>query len=173
VAPSKRKSPVSVGEIFMWILFAVLLFPAGLIGYAVGHDTSPTPRTVTVTTGAAPAQTTTAAAAPTTTAATTTAAAAPSTAAGKAIFVSTGCGACHTLAAAGTTGTVGPNLDGAPEKDAKADKMALDAFVKQSIVDPNAFISPGYPKGVMPQTFATSLGAAKIAALVAFITGGK
>ena len=32
-------------------------------------------------------------------------------AAGKAIFTSQGCGSCHTLAAAGTSGTVGPNLD--------------------------------------------------------------
>ncbi len=32
-------------------------------------------------------------------------------AAGKAIFVSKGCGGCHTLADANTHGTVGPNLD--------------------------------------------------------------
>ena len=31
--------------------------------------------------------------------------------AGKAVFESAGCKACHTLAAAGATGTVGPNLD--------------------------------------------------------------
>ena len=31
--------------------------------------------------------------------------------AGAQIFVATGCGSCHTLAAAGTDGTVGPNLD--------------------------------------------------------------
>jgi mono/diheme cytochrome c family protein len=31
--------------------------------------------------------------------------------AGKAVFSSAGCGACHTLKEAGTTGTVGPNLD--------------------------------------------------------------
>jgi mono/diheme cytochrome c family protein len=30
---------------------------------------------------------------------------------GKAIFSSAGCGSCHTLKAAGATGTVGPNLD--------------------------------------------------------------
>ena len=34
-----------------------------------------------------------------------------STAAGKEVFMSAGCGTCHTLADAGTTGTVGPNLD--------------------------------------------------------------
>jgi mono/diheme cytochrome c family protein len=32
---------------------------------------------------------------------------------GKSIFASAGCVACHTLAAAGSTGTVGPNLDDA------------------------------------------------------------
>jgi mono/diheme cytochrome c family protein len=30
---------------------------------------------------------------------------------GKAVFASAGCGSCHTLKAAGATGTVGPNLD--------------------------------------------------------------
>jgi cytochrome c6 len=30
---------------------------------------------------------------------------------GKAIFTSAGCGSCHTLADAGTSGTIGPNLD--------------------------------------------------------------
>jgi mono/diheme cytochrome c family protein len=30
---------------------------------------------------------------------------------GKAVFASAGCGACHTLKAAGSNGTVGPNLD--------------------------------------------------------------
>jgi mono/diheme cytochrome c family protein len=32
-------------------------------------------------------------------------------AAGKAVFASAGCGGCHTLKAAGTSGNVGPNLD--------------------------------------------------------------
>ncbi len=51
-----------------------------------------------------------AAAAPTTTsgATTTTATAAPN---GKQIFLSAGCSSCHTLKAAGASGTVGPNLD--------------------------------------------------------------
>jgi len=34
-----------------------------------------------------------------------------STAVGKEVFASAGCGTCHTLADAGVTGTVGPNLD--------------------------------------------------------------
>ena len=36
---------------------------------------------------------------------------------GEAIFAEAGCGGCHTLEAAGTSGSVGPNLD-----DAKPDK---------------------------------------------------
>ena len=55
---------------------------------------------------------TTAAPAPTTTAPTTTAPASQGDpTAGKAVFASAGCGGCHTLKAAGSTGTVGPNLD--------------------------------------------------------------
>jgi mono/diheme cytochrome c family protein len=42
---------------------------------------------------------------------TTTQAPAGDPAAGKAVFASAGCGACHTLADAGASGSVGPNLD--------------------------------------------------------------
>ena len=37
---------------------------------------------------------------------------------GKAVFVSAGCGSCHTLAAANATGTVGPSLDAAKPSEA-------------------------------------------------------
>ncbi len=47
----------------------------------------------------------------TTPAETTPAGAAGDPAAGKAVFASAGCVSCHTLADAGATGTVGPNLD--------------------------------------------------------------
>lgn len=41
-------------------------------------------------------------------------------AAGKEVFASAGCGTCHTLADAGTSGTVGPNLDEAQPSKATA-----------------------------------------------------
>jgi cbb3-type cytochrome c oxidase subunit III len=53
---------------------------------------------------------------------------------GKAIFAEAGCGGCHTFAAAGTTGTVGPNLDDAkPSKELAIDRVtngkgAMPAF---------------------------------------------
>jgi mono/diheme cytochrome c family protein len=55
--------------------------------------------------------TTTTATAATSTAATPPAAAKGDPVAGKAVFTSAGCSGCHTLKAAGATGTVGPNLD--------------------------------------------------------------
>jgi mono/diheme cytochrome c family protein len=43
---------------------------------------------------------------------------------GKSIFASAGCSGCHTLAAAGSSGTVGPNLDEAkPTKDLAVDRV--------------------------------------------------
>ena len=38
---------------------------------------------------------------------------------GKQVFASAGCGSCHTLKAAGATGTVGPNLDTVKPTEAK------------------------------------------------------
>lgn len=45
-------------------------------------------------------------------------------AAGKKIFEQTGCGGCHTLSDAGTSGTVGPNLD-----QAQPDYRTATAFI--------------------------------------------
>jgi mono/diheme cytochrome c family protein len=43
---------------------------------------------------------------------------------GKAIFAAVGCGSCHTLAAAGSSGTVGPNLDEAkPSRELAIDRI--------------------------------------------------
>lgn len=167
---------MALGEILTWLLFVALLVPAGFVGWVIGHYTGSHGGTRTVTVSAsAPAPTTTAAA--TTTAApakTTTAAAAGSAAAGKTVFLSSGCGSCHTLAAAGTSGKVGPDLGTSPTADAKADgNMKLAAFVQQSIVDPNAYIAKGFPKGVMPGTFGSTLSKTQLADLVAFIVASQ
>jgi mono/diheme cytochrome c family protein len=88
-------------------------------------------------------------------------------AAGKKAFADNGCSSCHTLAAAGASGTVGPDLDKLKTYAANA-KMPLDSFIHQSIVDPEAYIEKGYPKGVMPSNFG-SLPKSTIDALVAFL----
>ncbi len=94
-----------------------------------------------------------------------------SAAAGKAVFTgSAGCGSCHTLAAAGTTGTVGPNLGTAIVPDAKKAGMPVKPFIMDSILKPNAFIAPGYGPNVMPQTFGQTLTQTQVQALVNFIS---
>ena len=89
---------------------------------------------------------------------------------GKALFTngkdSTGaspCGACHTLAQAGTTGTTGPDLD-------KVLKGKDAAFIKQSIEQPDAEIAQGYSKGIMPPNYGSTLSAAEVDALVKFLS---
>ena len=164
----------------IWVLFAALLFPVGFAGWAVGHYTSlgkPSATVVnTVTVGSTSAAGTTAGAPTTTSGGTTTTSGGGggSVAAGKAVFVSSGCGSCHTFQPAGSTGTIGPNLDTAPTADAKADNnMALAAFVKESITNPNAYVAKGYSKGIMPSTFGSQLSAKQLNDLVAYIVSGS
>ena len=55
---------------------------------------------------------------------------------GREVYLMSGCGGCHTFEAAGSTRNVGPNLDEAAERyDA--------AFLRESIVQPDAFIEKG------------------------------
>lgn len=172
VARQKRKNPWTSGsEILLWILFAALIFPAAFAGYAVGHYTSlgKPPATVTTTVRSTPGSTSTSTPT-TTTSPTTTSSSGGDVAAGKTVF-NDNCTSCHTFAAAGSSGTIGPNLDDAPAKDAKADgNMDLAAFIKESIEDPEAYIASGYSGGIMPTSFGTSLTSKQIDDLVAFIS---
>ena len=90
-------------------------------------------------------------------------------AAGKLVFQQSGCGGCHTFKAANATGNVGPDLDKLAA-DAKTAGQPLTLYTHTSIVDPNAYIVPGFPKGVMPDTYGTSLSPTQLADLIAFLT---
>lgn len=96
--------------------------------------------------------------------------------AGKAIFSgSAGCSGCHTLAAAGATGTVGPNLDVRLRTDcaSAASKRVRGATLAQcihtSITNPYAYLPSGYSSGIMPSDFAQRLTPTQIQALVNFL----
>jgi cytochrome c oxidase subunit 2 len=93
--------------------------------------------------------------------------AAPLGEAGKAVFENNGCGSCHALSAAGATAKVGPDLDKLPEEAEKAGKP-LEDFVRESIVDPNAYVEPGFPRNLMPSTYA-QLPKGQLDALVQFL----
>jgi cytochrome c oxidase subunit 2 len=87
----------------------------------------------------------------------------------QATFKTSGCIACHTFSAIpGANGKVGPSLDNLKESAAKAGQP-LEAFVKESIVDPNKYVAPGYQPGVMPPNFATSIPPDKLDQLVQYL----
>ncbi len=72
------------------------------------------------------------------------------------------CGTCHTMKAAGTTATVGPNLD----KELTADPASATL---ESIVDPNKEIATGYPADVMPKNYGSALTKAQLDALTSYV----
>jgi cytochrome c oxidase subunit II len=91
---------------------------------------------------------------------------------GKSLFTANGCGSCHTLADAGGTGTVGPDLDKIAADAAKYGKTRGESpvqYVTESIEKPGAFVVPGFPNGVMPTTFGQSLTPAQLSALVKYL----
>jgi cytochrome c oxidase subunit 2 len=82
---------------------------------------------------------------------------------GKTLFTDSGCGGCHKLADAGTSGGAGPDLDqGLKGKD--------PAFIKESIVNPDAEVAQGFGKGIMPPNYKSTLSAAEVDALVKFLS---
>jgi cytochrome c6 len=73
---------------------------------------------------------------------------------GRQLFQDAGCGACHTLADAGTSGTIGPNLDDAFAQ-ARADGLTSDTFtqvVATQIKFPIEETSTGAPGMPGPET---------------------
>jgi len=141
-APSagRRDWPRAAAEGAIILIVLGLLTAGGFVGWVIGHYTRHA-ETQTVTLGArtAPATTT-----------------APATvgggnvSAGKQVFLSAGCGGCHTLAAVGASGTVGPNLD--------QTKPSL-ALVVQRVTD---------GKGTMP-AFKSQLTEKQIKDVAAFV----
>jgi mono/diheme cytochrome c family protein len=127
------------------LIAALVLGAVALAGCGAQGVASPTPNTVVGTVGSTPSF--------------------PATPAfklkgdakkGKPIFASSGCGGCHTLAAAHASGTIGPNLD-----TLKPDYRAVTAQVTNG-------------GGVMPK-FSDSLSAQQIADVSAYVvnsTGG-
>jgi mono/diheme cytochrome c family protein len=89
---------------------------------------------------------------------------------GAQVFANNGCGTCHTLAAAGSSGETGPNLD-------EVLPGQTEAMIEESVVDPNAKIAKGYPPNVMPPNFKQLLSPKELEDLVKYLSestsGGK
>lgn len=79
---------------------------------------------------------------------------------GRELFASEGCDRCHSIAATGADGKLGPRLD-TLDKDAEE--------ILQSITDPRDEITDGYPEKLMPTDFGTRLDVAELQALADFV----
>jgi cytochrome c oxidase subunit I len=136
--PSRVKSDVSThtaeGALVLLVLVLAFMFAGG--GYLVGreHAKSDGGNSTTIQTGTSGGG-----------------AAAGDAEAGASVFASAGCAGCHTLAAAGSTGTVGPVLDG----------MGLDSPFVTEVVTTG--------RGAMP-AFAGQLSVKQIADVAAYVS---
>jgi cytochrome c oxidase subunit 2 len=83
---------------------------------------------------------------------------------GASVFTAAGCGGCHAFEPAGTDAAVGPALD-----EIEGD----EAYIRESIVDPNAKLAPGYQGDVMPNTYDKSLTDEQLDALVQYLSDGQ
>lgn len=86
-----------------------------------------------------------------------------------------GCSTCHSLEPGQTL--VGPSLAGIATKaeeiikspDYTGKAKTVDEFLRESIVDPNAYVEKGFSPGVMYQNYGKDLTEQQIADLVAFL----
>jgi cytochrome c oxidase subunit 2 len=94
---------------------------------------------------------------------------------GAKLFESLGCSGCHSLSGAKLTG---PPLNGVAGQKVKLSTgqtvTADDAYLLRSIMDPDAKIVQGFPKGIMSATIRPhSVSQADAKALIAFIKSKK
>jgi cytochrome c oxidase subunit II len=82
---------------------------------------------------------------------------------GQQIFDEQGCSGCHTFAAAGATETIGPDLD-----EVLPDRSTAE--IEESIIDPDAELSPGFARGIMPDTFGDALSPDELDTLVQYLS---
>ena len=165
-----RRWPQYPGRGLGWFIAGTLVLFVATLGavevfakeepeeHVAGETTTETEGTTTETGGTTTEETTTGEAQPPPPPA----APAGDPAAGEPVFAAQGCGGCHTFSAAGTSASVGPDLD-------EALQGQDPELVGESIVDPNKEITSGYAPNIMPQDFGQKLSQKQLDDLVAFL----
>ena len=141
--------------------YAVIGFATVLLAAVACSGTAPTPTPAAQPTPTAP-PVVSPTAAPTvvaTPAPTPTAAAVDPVALGKSLSARNGCTACHSIDGSATIGPTWKGLYG------KVD----EAYLRESIVDPDAKIAKGFSAGIMPKGFGAKLSEHEIGAIIAYI----
>jgi hypothetical protein len=91
------------------------------------------------------------------------------------IMLNAGCTSCHQIGALGESHKVGPDLsDIGWAAQGRVEGMTADAYILQSIIDPNVYLAPECPNGpclanVMPRDYGQRLSSDQQALLVTFL----
>lgn len=92
---------------------------------------------------------------------------------GQKVFLDSGCGGCHTIEGL-STGTVGPNLTQiGTVAGTRIPGTSAQDYIRESVLNPSAFVVEGFPDNVMPKNFGTLLSQEKLDDLFAFLDAQK
>lgn len=85
-----------------------------------------------------------------------------------AIMAKYGCLACHKVKGQG--GAIGPSLDEAARQAGKrVPGLSAEAYLRQSILEPNAFVVAGFPGNVMPLDLSQRMAPGEVDTLVKYL----
>jgi cytochrome c2 len=85
---------------------------------------------------------------------------------------SAGCKTCHSLEAGVTI--IGPSLAGIAGIAAEREPgMSAEEYLRQSILEPDAYVVDDFTKGMMPKAYAKDLEEKDIQSLVAFLLSSR
>ena len=91
------------------------------------------------------------------------------------IILNSGCGSCHQIGALGEQHKVGPDLSGIGlVADSRIPGLSAEEYLRQSILDPNAYIVADCPNGpcipnIMPRDYASRLSPAQLELVIDYL----
>ena len=93
------------------------------------------------------------------------------------IILNAGCGSCHQIGLLGEGHKVGPDLSNIGlEAAQRRSDLTAEGYIRQSILEPNAFIAPECPNGpclpnIMPRDYANRIDPQQLETLVSYLLG--